>query len=76
MRRVRVLAPDPKRKARVARALERTRFDLLRRFPFVGNLAMRLDLVPVMDDRLRTASTDGRRVFFDCAFFSSLKWVK
>ena len=72
MRRVRVLAPDPKRKARVAQALERTRFDLLRRFPFVGNLAMRLDLVPVMDDRLQTASTDGRRVFFDCAFYASL----
>ena len=73
MRRVRVLAPDPKRKARVAQALERTRFELLRRFPFVGNLAMRLDLVPVMDDRLGTAATDGRRVFFDCAFHASLK---
>ena len=73
MTKVRVLKPDPKRKARVGEALEKIRLRLLRRFPFIGNVAMRLDLVPVMDSRLNTACTDGTRVFFDCAFFSSLK---
>ena len=73
MTKVRILKPDPKRKARVGAALEKIRLRLLRRFPFIGNVAMRLDLVPVMDSRVNTACTDGSRVFFDCAFFSSLK---
>ena len=72
MRKVRVLKPDPKRKTRVRAALEKLRMQLFRRFPFIGNVAMRLDLVPVMDSRLDTACTDGTRIFFDCAFFSSL----
>ena len=73
MTKVRILKPDPKRKARVGSALETLRLKLLRRFPFIGSVAMRLDLVPVMDSRLGTAATDGSRVFFDCAFFTSLK---
>ena len=70
--RVRVLAPDRRRKARVAAALEKDRTKLLLRFPFTGHVAMRLDLVPVEDDRLRTAATDGSRIFFDCRFHASL----
>ena len=73
MTKVRVLRPNPKRKARVGAALEKLRLQLLRRFPFVGNVAMRLDLVPVMDSRLGTACTDGTHIFFDCGFFTSLK---
>ena len=67
-----VSATDRKRKARTAAALERDRTRLLLRFPFAGHVAMRLELVPVVDDRLATAATDGSRIFFDCRFHESL----
>ena len=38
---------------------------LLVRFPFTGGFLMRLDFVPVRDKRLRTAATDGDRIYFD-----------
>ncbi|MEE2812136.1 MAG: VWA-like domain-containing protein [Candidatus Thermoplasmatota archaeon] len=33
--------------------------------PFLGILAMHLDLIPVVDHRCQTACTDGRRIFFN-----------
>ena len=42
------------------------------RQPFVAMLAMRLDLVPVVDDRLDTACTDGERIFVDARFLHGL----
>ena len=51
-------------------ALDRQK--LLVRFPFTGGMSMRLELVPVRDRRLRTAATDGTRVFFDIGFCAKL----
>lgn len=45
---------------------------LLVRFPFTGGFLMRLEFVPVRDKRLRTAATDGDRIYFDIAFCSKL----
>ena len=45
---------------------------LLVRFPFTGGILMRLELVPVRDLRLKTAATDGSRIFFDISFMSKL----
>lgn len=45
---------------------------LLVRYPFTGGCLMRLDLVPVRDCRLRTAATDGTRIFMDIDFCSKL----
>ena len=45
---------------------------LLVRFPFTGGFLMRLEFVPVRDCRLRTAATDGERIFMDIAFCSKL----
>ncbi len=45
---------------------------LLVRFPFTGGFLMRLEFIPVRDRRLRTAATDGERVFMDLAFCSRL----
>jgi len=45
---------------------------LLVRFPFTGGFLMRLEFVPVRDKRLRTAATDGDRVYFDISFCSKL----
>ena len=40
--------------------------------PFIGILAMHLDLIPVVDYRCRTACTDGRRIFFNPYFIGGL----
>lgn len=45
---------------------------LLVRFPFTGGFLMRLEFVPVRDCRLRTAATDGERIFMDIAFCTTL----
>ncbi len=45
---------------------------LLVRFPFTGGFMMRMEFVPVRDCRLRTAATDGERIFMDIAFCTTL----
>ena len=50
-------------------ALEGIRAGFLLRRPFLAMIAMRLDLVAVIDDRLRTAATNGRVIYFDARFF-------
>jgi predicted metal-dependent peptidase len=40
--------------------------------PFVGTIAMSLDLIPVRDIRVSTACTDGNNIYFDIDFLSSL----
>lgn len=42
---------------------------LLERHPFVGHLAMHLELIPVIDHRMTTACTDGRRLFADAEYY-------
>lgn len=42
------------------------------RFPFTGGFLMRMEFVPVRDCRLRTAATDGERIFMDIAFCTTL----
>ena len=63
---------DKAEKARVLKLWEEDRMTLLTWRPFIGILAMHLDLVPVVDHRCRTASTDGRRIFFNPYFIGSL----
>lgn len=59
-------------KARVREEMTRDRCSLLDRQPFVGKLAMHLELIPVIDHRLTTACTDGTHLFVDAEFFSRL----
>lgn len=53
-------------------ALSHSRHMLLSKYPFIGSIALRMDLIPVRDVRVRTACTDGNAVYFDIAFLSSL----
>ena len=48
------------------------RLVLLKRRPFIGTLAMNLELIPVVDYRCQTASTDGKRIFFNPHFLNDL----
>ena len=59
-------------KKRALDALSHSRHILLSKYPFIGSIALRMDLVPVRDIRVRTACTDGSSVYFDIAFLSSL----
>ena len=63
---------DEAEKARVLKLWEEDRMTLLTWRPFIGILAMHLDLIPVVDYRCRTACTDGRRIFFNPYFIGDL----
>ena len=59
-------------KAEVSASLSRDRHSLLVHQPFIGNVAMRFDLIPVRDKRCRTACTDSKSIYFDISFYSKL----
>lgn len=68
-------APDEASGERKRRADALWRADrqvLMLASPFLGVLAMRLDLVAVVDDRLPTAFTDGRSIFGHADFLLGL----
>lgn len=48
------------------------RLQLLNHHPFIGNIAMNLDLIPIRDARCDSAFTDGKSIFFDIDFMSRL----
>ena len=62
-----------RQKIKVGELLAQDRQKLLMRMPFIGALLMRLDLVPVRDERLDTAATDGDRIYVDIDFYMKLK---
>ena len=62
-----------KQKIKVGELLAQDRQKLLIRMPFIGALLMRLDLVPVRDERLDTAATNGDRIYVDIEFYKKLK---
>ena len=53
--------------------LTHARVQLLNNHPFIGNIAMSLEIVPTRDARCSTAMTDGKNIFFDIDFLSRLK---
>lgn len=59
-------------KRKAAERLSIDRHSLLMQMPFIGSLLMRLDLVPVRDDRLDSAATNGDSIFFDIDFYGKL----
>ena len=65
-------AAEEKRKALCLEQLAVDRQALLIRWPFIGSIIMRMELVPVRDDRLETAATDGSAIFADVDFYGSL----
>lgn len=52
--------------------LAECRRELMNRQPFIGSVAMNLGIVPVRDRRCPTACTDGKDIYFDICFLSSL----
>ena len=62
---------DQKTKAKALEAWDRARLELIQWRPFLGTLAMQLQIIPVVDDRCRTACTDGKRVFCNAEYMLS-----
>lgn len=65
-------AEEQKRKAICLKQLANDRQRLLMKWPFIGGIIMRMELIPVRDDRLVTAATDGDRIFVDINFYGKL----
>lgn len=59
-------------KKKAAEILSVCRRNILNKYPFIGSIALRMNMVPIRDVRVRTACTDGDSVYFDIAFLSSL----
>ena len=59
-------------KAKASEQLAIDRHHLLMKMPFIGSLIMRLEMVPVSDCRLDTASTDGDNIYVDIEFYAKL----
>ena len=59
-------------KADVRQMMRLDRIRLLERYPFVGHLAMYLELIPIIDCRMTTATTDGKRMFVDAEFYQKM----
>ena len=75
MKSIAVRNPNEAEEARKRVCLEQLAQDrqrLLLRWPFIGGIIMRMELVPVRDDRLATACTDGDNIFLDINFYSRL----
>ena len=48
--------------------LSYNRMQMLNKHPFIGNIAMNLDLIPIRDARCDSAMTDGNAIYFDIDF--------
>lgn len=59
-------------KRKAFNAMSHSRHVLLSKYPFIGSIALRMELVPIRDVRVSTACTDGNSIFADIAFLSSL----
>ncbi|MBE6393741.1 MAG: hypothetical protein E7044_06775 [Lentisphaerae bacterium] len=59
-------------KTKVRKLMQSDRCRLLEKHPFVGHLAMHLDMIPVIDSRMTTATTDGTKMFMDAEFYSKM----
>ena len=60
-------------KKKTAQSLEFDRVRLLMDQPFIGGILIRQNLVPVIDSRCPTATTDGKNIFVNPEFYFSLK---
>ena len=65
-------AKEEKLKLKTAELLEADRVRLLLDQPFIGAILIRQNLVPVVDFRCPTASTDGQNIFVNPEFFLEL----
>ena len=66
-------SPKPMTKEEARRALDRARHAVVMKFPFIGEISLRMGLVPTHDSKNPTSTTDGAKVFIDTEFISKLR---
>lgn len=59
-------------KTKASIILSKARKSLLNIQPFIGTIAMSLNIRPIRDNRVDTALTDGQNIYFDIDFLSRL----
>ena len=59
-------------KKKVKQSLDVDRHTLVMKFPFIGGISLKMNLIPIRDSMCPTACTDGKNVYFDCAFYTEL----
>ena len=59
-------------KENVKKSLDIDRHTLVMKFPFIGGISLKMNLIPVRDALCPTACTDGKNIYFDCAFYTDL----
>lgn len=64
-------AAEEARKREIARLCEADRAILMAAQPFTARLLMQLNIVPVIDDRLPSACTDGESIFLNADFIAA-----
>lgn len=52
--------------------LSKARNMIMFKYPFIGSVSMRMDIIPIRDARCRTACTNGTNIYFDLDFLSRL----
>jgi predicted metal-dependent peptidase len=60
-------------KDKVKQALDVDRHTLVMKFPFIGGISLKMNLIPTRDAMNPTACTDGKNIYFDCAFYTDLQ---
>ena len=65
-------AQEEKLKIKAAEQLEADRIKLLMEQPFVGAVLIRQNLIPVVDSRCETATTDGQNIFVSPEFYLAM----
>ena len=63
---------DETSKDEVLNLMIEARRRLIEHHPFIGSLALRLELIPTNDSRMESATTDGTHLFADIKYFSAL----
>ena len=59
-------------KRKVKESLDVDRHALVMKFQFIGGICLKMNLIPTRDALNPTACTDGKNIYFDCAFYTDL----
>ena len=58
------------------KTMRNARIEMLMRFPFLGELAMQLDITPILDERLPIACTDGKIIYVNASSSTEILGTK
>ena len=60
-------------KEEARKALDRARHAIVMKFPFIGEISLRMGLIPTNDSKNPTSTSDGSNIYIDTEFMSKLR---